>query len=70
MIGYKRISLLIEKALKLSANTGDKVLNYGEGNLYPQNLSELIYASKTGSAAVVFLRQVWLQTVFTCRNSP
>ena len=52
MIGYKRISLLVEKALKLSANTGDKVLNYGEGNLYPQNLAELIYASKTASAAV------------------
>ena len=42
MIGYKRISLLVEKALKLSANTGDKVLNYGEGNLYPQNIAELI----------------------------
>lgn len=52
MIGYSRIALLVEKALKLSANTGDKVINYGEGNLYPQEIAELIYASKTASAAV------------------
>lgn len=52
MIGYKRIQLLVERALKLSANTGDKVLNYGEGNLYPQEIAELLYASKTGSAAI------------------
>lgn len=52
MIGYSRIALLVEKALKLSANTGDRVINYGEGNLYPQEIAELIYASKTASAAV------------------
>lgn len=52
MIGYSRIALIVEKALKLSANTGDRVINYGEGNLYPQEIAELIYASKTASAAV------------------
>lgn len=52
MIGYKRIQLIVERALKLSANTGDKIINYGDGNLYPQEIANLIYASKTASAAV------------------
>lgn len=52
MIGYKRFSLIVEKALRLSVNTGDKIINYGDGNLYPQEIAELIYASKTASAAV------------------
>ena len=47
MIGYRRFALVVEKALKLSANTGDKIINYGDGNLYPQEIAELIYASKT-----------------------
>lgn len=52
MTGYSRTALLVERALRLSANTGDRVINYGEGNLYPQEVAELIYASKTASAAV------------------
>jgi hypothetical protein len=52
MIGYKRIQLIVERALKLSANTGDKIIAYGDGNLYPQEIANLIYASKTASAAV------------------
>lgn len=52
MIGYKRIQLIVERALNLSANTGDKIITYGEGNLYPQEIANLIYASKTASAAV------------------
>lgn len=52
MIGLRRIGLIIERALNVSANTGDKVVNYGEGNLYPQNISDLIYASKTATASV------------------
>ena len=32
MIGYRRFALVVEKALKLSANTGDKNINYGDGN--------------------------------------
>ena len=52
MIGYRRFALVVEKALKLSANTGDKIINYGDGNLYPQEIAELIYASKTATAAV------------------
>ena len=52
MIGYKRIRLIVERALKLSANTGDKIITYGDGNLYPQEIANLIYASKTASAAV------------------
>ena len=52
MIGYKRIQLIVERALKLSANTGDKIITYGDGNLYPQEIANLIYASKTASAAV------------------
>lgn len=52
MIGYKRIQLIVERALRLSANTGDKIINYGDGNLYPQEIANLIYASKTASAAV------------------
>ena len=51
MIGYKRIQLIVERALKLSANTGDKIITYGDGNLYPQEIANLIYASKTASAA-------------------
>ena len=34
MIGYKRIQLIVERALRLSANTGDKIITYGDGNLY------------------------------------
>ena len=52
MIGYKRIQLIVERALKLSANTGDRIITYGDGNLYPQEIANLIYASKTASAAV------------------
>ena len=52
MIGYKRIQLIVERALRLSANTGDKIINYGDGNLYPQEIANLIYASKTASAVV------------------
>lgn len=52
MIGYKRIQLIVERALKLSANTGDKIITYGDGNLYPQEIANLIYASKTAAAAV------------------
>lgn len=52
MNGYKRIQLIIERALNLSANTGDKIITYGDGNLYPQDIANLIYASKTASAAV------------------
>ena len=52
MIGYKRIQLIVERALRLSANTGDKIITYGDGNLYPQEIANLIYASKTASAAV------------------
>ena len=52
MNGFKRVQLIIEKALNLSANTGDKIITYGDGNLYPQDIANLIYASKTASAAV------------------
>ncbi|WAX08241.1 hypothetical protein BM127P2_00025 [Phocaeicola phage BM127P2] len=52
MNGYKRVQLIIERALNLSANTGDKIITYGDGNLYPQDIANLIYASKTASAAV------------------
>ena len=52
MIGYKRIQLIVERALNLSANTGDRIITYGDGNLYPQEIANLIYASKTASAAV------------------
>lgn len=51
-IGYKRTSLIVEKALKVTADTGAKIVNYGENNLYPQEISNLIYASKTATAAV------------------
>ena len=52
MACFSRFSLIVERALKLTANTGDKIMNYGENNLYPQEIAELIYASKTASAAV------------------
>lgn len=52
MIGYKRVSLIIEKALKLTADTGAKIVNYGENNLYPQEIANMVFASKTATAAV------------------
>lgn len=52
MACFSRFALIVERALKLTANTGDKIINYGENNLYPQEIAELIYASKTASAAV------------------
>lgn len=52
MACFSRFALLVERALRLSVNTGDKIINYGENNLYPQEIAELIYASKTASAAV------------------
>lgn len=52
MAYFSRFALLVERALRLSVNTGDKIINYGDNNLYPQEIAELIYASKTASAAV------------------
>ena len=52
MVGFKRISLIVERALKITADTGAKIVNYGENNLYPQEIANLIYASKTATAAV------------------
>lgn len=52
MIGFNRCKLIVERALKITANTGEKTVTYGENNLYPQEIAELIYASKTASAAV------------------
>lgn len=52
MIGYKKIQLIVERALRITANTGDKVVNYGGDNLYPQTIANLIYASKTAYSAV------------------
>src|SRR5574343_1118081 len=52
MAYFSRFALLVERALRLTVKTGDKIINYGENNLYPQEVAELIYASKTASAAV------------------
>ena len=49
MIAHKKVNVVIDRALKTSARTNEKVVGYGEGNLYPQIISELIYASKTAS---------------------
>lgn len=52
MSANKRINVIIDKALKAPARVADKIVGYGEGNLYPQIISELIYASKTASLSV------------------
>lgn len=49
MIAHKKVNVVIDRALKTSARTNEKVVGYGEGNLYPQIISELIYASKTAA---------------------
>lgn len=52
MIAHKKVNVIIDRALKTYAKPTQKVMTYGENNLYPQILSELIYASKTASLSV------------------
>lgn len=52
MIANKRVNVVIDRALKVSPRTAEHVVGFGEGNLYPQIMSELIYSSKTASLSV------------------
>lgn len=52
MIAQKRVNTVIERAINTPAYANDKVVGFGSGNLYPQIMSELIYASKTASLSV------------------
>ena len=52
MIAHKKVNVIVDRALKVNAKVSEKIVGYGDGNLYPQILSELIYASKTASLSV------------------
>lgn len=52
MIAHKKINVIVDRALKINAKVSEKIVGYGDGNLYPQIISELIYASKTASLSV------------------
>ena len=52
MIAHKQVNVIVDRALKVNARVSEKIVGYGDGNLYPQIISELIYASKTASLSV------------------
>lgn len=52
MIAHKKVNVVVDRALKINAKVSEKIVGYGDGNLYPQIISELIYASKTASLSV------------------
>jgi hypothetical protein len=52
MIAHKKVNVIVDRALKINARVSEKIVGYGDGNLYPQIISELIYASKTASLSV------------------
>ncbi|WAX09391.1 hypothetical protein BT566P1_00008 [Bacteroides phage BT566P1] len=52
MIAHKKVNVIVDRALKVNAKVSEKIVGYGDGNLYPQIISELIYASKTASLSV------------------
>lgn len=52
MIAHKKVNVIVDRALKINAKVSEKIVGYGDGNLYPQIISELIYASKTASLSV------------------
>lgn len=52
MIAHKKVNVIVDRALKVNARVSEKIVGYGDGNLYPQIISELIYASKTASLSV------------------
>ena len=52
MIAHKKVNVIVDRALKINAKVSEKIVGNGDGNLYPQIISELIYASKTASLSV------------------
>ena len=52
MIAHKKVNVIVDRALKINAKVSEKIVGYGDGNLYPQIISELKYASKTASLSV------------------
>lgn len=52
MIAHKKVNVILDRALKVNARVSERIVGYGDGNLYPQIISELIYASKTASLSV------------------
>ena len=52
MIAHKKVNVIVDRALKINAKVSEKIVGYGDGNLYPQIIAELIYASKTASLSV------------------
>ncbi len=52
MVSKKSVNVIQERALVYNPSPYQKILTYGANNLYPQVISELIYASKTASLSV------------------
>lgn len=68
MIAHKKVNVIVDRALKINARVSEKIVGYGDGNLYPQIISELIYASKTASLSVERLSEAIECEGFKDRN--
>lgn len=68
MIAHKKVNVIVDRALKVNAKVSEKIVGYGDGNLYPQIISELIYASKTASLSVERLSEAIECEGFKDRN--
>ena len=68
MIAHKKVNVIVDRALKVNARVSEKIVGYGDGNLYPQIISELIYASKTASLSVERLSEAIECEGFKDRN--
>lgn len=68
MIAHKKVNVIVDRALKINAKVSEKIVGYGDGNLYPQIISELIYASKTASLSVERLSEAIECEGFKDRN--
>lgn len=68
MIAHRKVNVIVDRALKVNARVSEKIVGYGDGNLYPQIISELIYASKTASLSVERLSEAIECEGFKDRN--
>ncbi|SHF40574.1 hypothetical protein SAMN05444349_11878 [Bacteroides faecichinchillae] len=52
MAESRKVTVLIDKPVKTRPFVSEKIVGYGDSNLYPQLLSNMIYASKSASSSV------------------
>lgn len=46
MIAHKKVNVIVDRALKVNAKVSEKIVGYGDGNLYPQIYRSLYMLAK------------------------